>query len=134
MSSKEIVKKTDIASFYGLDSFNIAVKASNFDVLEEVNTIIQLIRDPDPKVALPALKHFRTILKDVATTNGVIGNVEQSIRYDDKDQNAIVRQSVTSQKLLNTMKEHNERDEKSSEEESSSSKKSYEALPAREVQ
>ena len=58
MSSKEIVKKSDITSFYGMDGFNLSLKASQFDVMEEMNTIIQLIRDPDPKVSLPALKHY----------------------------------------------------------------------------
>ena len=124
MSSKEIVRKSDITSFYGMDGVNLALKASQFDVMEEMNTIIQLIRDPDPKVSLPALKHFRSVMKEVATTNGVIGNVEQTISYNDQHKNASVRQSVTSQKLLHNMKEHNERREKNP-----SSDKNLESLP-----
>lgn len=128
MSSKEIVKKSDITSFYGMDGFNLSLKASQFDVMEEMNTIIQLIRDPDPKVSLPALKHFRAVMKEVATSNGLIGNVEQSISYNDKDKNASVRQSVTSQKLLNNMKEHNEQRENNP-----NGDKNLESLPPRQV-
>ena len=128
MSSKEIVKKSDITSFYGMDGFNLSLKASQFDVMEEMNTIIQLIRDPDPKVSLPALKHFRSVMKEVATTNGLIGNVEQSISYNDQDRNANVRQSVTSQKLLNNMKEHNERREQEP-----NSDKNLESLPPKKL-
>tara|TARA_R100000655_G_scaffold74730_2_gene113619 strand:- start:355 stop:741 length:387 start_codon:yes stop_codon:yes gene_type:complete len=128
MSSKEIVKKSDITSFYGMDGFNLSLKASQFDVMEEMNTIIQLIRDPDPKVSLPALKHFRSVMKEVATTNGLIGNVEQSISYNDQDRNANVRQSVTSQKLLNNMKEHNERREQEP-----NSDKNLESLPPKQL-
>ena len=128
MSSKEIVKKSDITSFYGMDGFNLSLKASQFDVMEEMNTIIQLIRDPDPKVSLPALKHFRAVMKEVATSNGLIGNVEQSISYNDKDKNASVRQSVTSQKLLNNMKEHDEQRENNP-----NGDKNLESLPPRQV-
>ena len=136
MSSKEIAKKSDLASFYGLEGVNIALKASSFDVMEEVQTIIQLIRDPDPKVALPALKHFRVIMKEIASTNGVIGNVEHSISYNDKDRNANVRQSITSQKLLNTMKDQNEKDIKENEKNSNEETRGFQAhesLPPREV-
>ena len=128
MSSKEIVRKSDITSFYGMDGFNLSLKASQFDVMEEMNTIIQLIRDPDPKVSLPALKHFRAVMKEVATSNGLIGNVEQSISYNDKDKNASVRQSVTSQKLLNNMKEHNEQREQNP-----NGDKNLESLPPRQL-
>ena len=111
-----------------MDGFNLSLKASQFDVMEEMNTIIQLIRDPDPKVSLPALKHFRAVMKEVATSNGLIGNVEQSISYNDKDKNASVRQSVTSQKLLNNMKEHNEQRENNP-----NGDKNLESLPPRQV-
>lgn len=128
MSSKEIVRKSDITSFYGLDGVNIALKASQFDVMEEMNTIIQLVRDPDPKIALPALKHFRSVMKEIASTNGIIGNVEQTISYNDQDKNASVRQSVTSKKLLSNMKEHNERNEKTNREDSN-----LESLPPKNI-
>ena len=136
MSSKDIVKKSDLASFYWLEGVNVALKASSFDVMEEVQTIIQLIRDPDPKVALPALKHFRVMMKEIASTNGVIGNVEQSISYTDTNKNANVRQSITSQKLLNTMKDQNEKDYKENKENSNEETcgfQAHESLPPREV-
>ena len=78
--------------------------------------------------SLPALKHFRAVMKEVATSNGLIGNVEQSISYNDKDKNASVRQSVTSQKLLNNMKEHNEQREQNP-----NGDKNLESLPPRQL-
>jgi hypothetical protein len=112
MSTNDIQKlnpeKDEIASFYGLDSFAIAIRASSFDVLEEMQIIIDLCRDPDPRISLPALKHFRSIMKDVATLNGIVGNVQQSITYN-REGPEVVKHSVVSQSLLSNIKDENDR-------------------------
>ena len=107
---QKLAKGSKLSSFYGTKAFDVAVSASNFDIFEEIDTIVNLIRDPDPKIALPALKHFRSVLKDIGQTNGLIGNIQQSISCDNNGQ--IREQKITStQKLLTELQEEKGRKE-----------------------
>ncbi len=51
-------KDLGVSGFVGLDPVSSAIKASRFDVQEEIEILITSVRDADPKVQLPALKHL----------------------------------------------------------------------------
>jgi hypothetical protein len=71
-----------VTGFYVADGFTDAVRASDFDITEEVSTLIGHVRHPDPKVSLAALRHWRTLLKEIATANGYLGVASQEMVTD----------------------------------------------------
>ena len=91
-----------ITSFYGLDGAAAAIKASSFDLMEEMNTIIQHARDPDPKVSLAALKQFRSVMKEVVNSNGMIGTIQQTEVVSDN-----VSRTMSSSTLLTNLRNQN---------------------------
>ena len=117
MNKKEIMKNPTqgtiqkstaeeiITSFYGLNGAAAAIKASDFDVMEEITTVIQLTRDPDPKVALPALRHFRILMKELVAANGMIGTVTQTETLPESN----VSRSMSSSALLTNLRNQNDK-------------------------
>ena len=103
-----------ITSFYGLSGAAAAIKASDFDVMEEITTVIQLTRDPDPKVALPALRHFRILMKELVAANGMIGTVTQTETLPESN----VSRSMSSSALLTNLRSQNDKIENQNETES----------------
>lgn len=110
---KKIEAEDLIASFYGLDPIGTALRASDFDLMEEVQTLIQHVRDPDPKVSLPALRHFRALLKEIATANGMIGQVHQTQMSQDAE--GTVRRTMSTSALLSNLRSHNVQDQEKDE-------------------
>jgi len=111
---RRVEAENAIASFYGLDAAGLALKASSFDVMEEVQTLIQHVRDPDPKVSLPALRHFRSLLREIATANGMIGQVQQTQLTEDGD--GSVRRTMSTSTLLTNLRNQNETEDQAEEE------------------
>ena len=101
-------KDLGVSGFFGLDPVSSAIKASRFDVQEEIEILITLVRDADPKVQLPALKHLRTVLKEVATANGLFGTVQETRSVDSGDQK--ISSTLSTQTLLSNLKKENEND------------------------
>tara|TARA_R100001082_G_C4348416_1_gene153385 strand:+ start:993 stop:1400 length:408 start_codon:yes stop_codon:yes gene_type:complete len=101
-----IVQKTTaedvITSFYGLDGAAAAIKASSFDVMEEMNTIIQHARDPDPKVSLAALKQFRSVMKEITNNNGMFATIQQTEVVNEN-----VSRTMSSSTLLSNLRNQN---------------------------
>tara|TARA_R110000824_G_scaffold240557_2_gene429182 strand:- start:714 stop:1235 length:522 start_codon:yes stop_codon:yes gene_type:complete len=100
---QKVTSEEVITSFYGLDGAAAAIKASTFDVMEELNTIIQHVRDPDPKVSLPALRQFRGVMKEIVSANGMIGNVTQTEMVPDSN----VSRTMSSSTLLTNLRNQN---------------------------
>ena len=103
-----------ITSFYGLNGAAAAIKASDFDVMEEITTVIQLTRDPDPKVALPALRHFRILMKELVAANGMIGTVTQTETLPESN----VSRSMSSSALFTNLRNQNDKIQDQNEKES----------------
>lgn len=95
-----------LADFYDLEAFGTATKASRFDVDEEVQATIKHIRDPDPKVSLAGLRHFRTVMKDLLRTNGLIGTATQ-IHTSQNADGSTVQRAVETQTLLTRLRKEN---------------------------
>ena len=93
-----------ITSFYGLDGAASAIKASSFDLMEEMNTIIQHTRDPDPKVSLAALKQFRAVMKELVSTNGMIGTLQHIESVPDSN----ITRTMSSSTLLTNLRSQND--------------------------
>lgn len=68
-----------VLGFYAPTGAALALEKQQFDIAEEFERIIGHARDPDPKVSLAALRHFRTVLKDVAVSGGLAGTARQSL-------------------------------------------------------
>ena len=97
-----------IGGFFGGEPFEAAIKASRFDIQEELEILIALVRDPDPKVALPAQRQFRAMLKDVAGANGYFGSIEKTQRSSSEEQ--FIEQKMSTNVLLSNLRRDNEQD------------------------
>tara|TARA_Y100001963_G_C6788389_1_gene454172 strand:+ start:928 stop:1299 length:372 start_codon:yes stop_codon:yes gene_type:complete len=90
----------------------MALRRSDFDVHEEIETIIRHVRDPDPKVSLSALKQFRSVMKEIVGMNGMIATAQQTVAEDGS-----VTQTVSTSGLLQDLRKENEHNESRSEQE-----------------
>ena len=97
-----------IGGFFGVEPFEAAIRASRFDIQEELEILIGLIRDPDPKIALPAQRQFRAMLKDVAGANGYFGAVERTQRSNTDEH--VIEQKMSTNVLLTNLRRDNEQD------------------------
>jgi hypothetical protein len=79
MKRGEIIPAADdaVVGFYTMDGPASGILASKFDAREEMEITLRHARDPDPKISLAGLRHFRTILKDITTANGVVGSMSE---------------------------------------------------------
>ena len=106
-STQGTIQKTTsedvITSFYGLDGAAAAIEASTFDLMEEMTMIIQHTRDPDPKVSLAALKQFRSVMKEVVNSNGMIGTIQQTEIVDEN-----ISRTLSSSTLLTNLRSQND--------------------------
>ena len=94
-----------VLGFYGVNGLDIALRRSDFDVHEEIETIIRHVRDPDPKVSLSALK-------EIVGMNGMIATAQQTVIGDGP-----VIQTVSTSGLLSDLRKENEYNESRSEQE-----------------
>tara|TARA_Y100000592_G_scaffold25012_2_gene39289 strand:+ start:9183 stop:9710 length:528 start_codon:yes stop_codon:yes gene_type:complete len=93
-----------IVGFFTMEGPAQGILASRFDAREEMEITIRHARDPDPKISLAGLRHLRTILKDVATANGVVGSMSE-VRESTGEDGSKVRQVVSTNKLISRIKE-----------------------------
>ena len=108
LGSIEVAKKNEetILGFYDSSGLGASINKSQFDLQEEIDTVISHIRDEDPKVSLAALKHFRSILKDVTTTTGMVGNMSRT--QHESGGEVVTRTSLTANSLLTNLRKENE--------------------------
>ena len=91
-----------IRSYFGLDGVALALKSSNWEVGEEVERLVEFSRDPDPKVAMQAMKQLRGVVRETAEINGIIQSRNAEITHTDGNQT--VKVSSTS-KIVQSLKE-----------------------------
>jgi hypothetical protein len=80
----------------------LALKSSNWEVREEVERLVEFSRDPDPKVAMQAMKQLRGVVRETAEINGIIQSRNAEITHTDGNQT--VKVSSTS-KIVQSLKE-----------------------------
>ena len=93
-------------SFYGMDGFGAAVHASRFDIKEEIQQIINLIRDEDPHISLSALRQFRSVLKDIVSVNGMLGRLEHKIVSTPEGE--VTTKTLSTNALISQLRRNNE--------------------------
>tara|TARA_Y100000034_G_scaffold79739_1_gene95684 strand:- start:94 stop:600 length:507 start_codon:yes stop_codon:yes gene_type:complete len=91
-----------VTSFYGFDGAAASIKASAFDLMEEMEIIIGHARDSDPKVSLAALKQFRSVMKEITTNNGMFATIQQTEMLDHN-----TSRTVSSSTLLTNLRNQN---------------------------
>lgn len=100
-----------IASFYGLDGAALALKEAGFDQHEEMATIIKAIRaslaEGDYKTTVGALRQFRSVLKEIAKSQGFFTKEEKSRVFED-GQGGLVREIEQVQRLADRLRKANE--------------------------
>lgn len=106
MKRGEIIPAADdaVVGFYTMDGPASGILASKFDAREEMEITLRHARDPDPKISLAGLRHFRAILKDITTANGVVGSMSE-VRETTGEDGSKVRQVVSTNKLIDRIKE-----------------------------
>ena len=91
-----------IRSYFGLDGVALALRSSNWEVREEVERLVEFSRDPDPKVAMAAMKQLRGVVRETAEINGIIASQNAEITHVEGNQT--VKISATS-KLVQSLQE-----------------------------
>lgn len=85
-----------VMSFFDIDGAGLALAATDFTQQEFTERLVNLARDPDPKVASKALMDLRSHLRDIATINGrITSGTLVGTRKDDDGTTTQVTQSVT---------------------------------------
>jgi hypothetical protein len=92
----------EVVSFFGTPGVGAALRASRFDVQEEMETLIRHFRDPDPKISLRAHGRLRAVLKEVATASGLL--TKQEISQTDPGTGTTVKVSATAARIASKMK------------------------------
>jgi hypothetical protein len=91
-----------IRSYFGLEGVALAMQESNWEVREEVERLVGFSRDPDPKVAMAAMKQLRGVVRETAEINGIITNQNAEITHSDGNQTVKISASA---KLVQSLKE-----------------------------
>ena len=103
MSRKREESSDDvIRSYFGLDGVGLALRASGWEVREEVERLVEFSRDSDPKVAMAAMKQLRGVVRETAEINGIIRSQNAEITHVEGNQT--VRISATT-KLVQSLQE-----------------------------
>jgi len=93
-----------VFGFFSMEGAASGINASRFDIKEELETTVEHIRDSDAKISLAGLRHFRTIMKDVAQANGMVGKVSEVHEGVGQDGQP-VRRVLSTQTLLHRLQE-----------------------------
>lgn len=91
-----------IRSYFGLDGVALAMRESDWEVREEVERLVGFSRDPDPKVAMAAMKQLRGVIRETAEINGIITSQNAEITHSEGDR--VVKISASA-KLVQSLKE-----------------------------
>lgn len=81
-TDKELSRPGDkdfVESFYDLDLLTLAVRATGFTMMEEMERLQLIMRDPDAKIALAGLRHFRALMKEVAISSGRLATAKEKV-------------------------------------------------------
>lgn len=92
-----------IPSFYRADAIANALEKAQFNVEEEIATLIRHFRDPDPGVSLRAHGRLRAVLRETAMASGLLAL--QEIRGTQQGDGQKVEVSLTSSRIMSRIQE-----------------------------
>lgn len=94
-----------LTSFFASDTVGGALKASGFDIHEEMETLVRHFRDTDPNVSLRAHARLRHVLREVAQASGLIQR--QSAEAIETHEGRKVKVSFETNKLVARINQEN---------------------------
>jgi len=92
----------EIRAFFGMDGVALGLRSTGWEAREEVERLVGFSRDPDPKVAMAAMKQLRGVVRETAEINGIIASQNAEITHVEGNQT--VKISATS-KLVQSLQE-----------------------------
>lgn len=92
-----------LPDFYRADTVARALQKAQFDVEEEIATLIRHFRDPDPGVSLRAHGRLRAVLRETAMASGLLAL--QEIRGTQQGDGQKVEVSLTSSRIMSRIQE-----------------------------
>ena len=98
-------KPTDpLTSFFASESVGGALRASGFDIHEEMETLVRHFRDTDPNISLRAHSRLRHVIREVAQASGLIQ--KQSAEAIETHDGRKVKVSFETSKLVSKIQEN----------------------------
>ena len=91
-----------IRVFFGLNGVALGLRSTGWETREEVERLVGFSRDPDPKVAMAAMKQLRGVVRETAEINGIIQNRNAEVIHTEGNQT--VKLSSTS-KIVQSLQE-----------------------------
>jgi len=92
----------EIRAFFGMSGVALGLRSTGWEAREEVERLVGFSRDPDPKVAMAAMKQLRGVVRETAEINGIIQNRNAEVIHTDGNQT--VKLSSTS-KIVQSLQE-----------------------------
>ena len=92
----------EIRAFFGMEGVALGLRATGWEAREEVERLVGFSRDLDPKVAMPAMKQLRSVVRETAEINGIISSQNAEITHTEGNQTVKISAST---KLVQSMKE-----------------------------
>jgi hypothetical protein len=92
----------EIRSFFGMSGVAMGLRSTGWEASEEVERLVGFSRDPDPKVAMAAMKQLRGVVRETAEINGIIQSRNAEVVHTEGNQT--VRISSTS-KIVQSLQE-----------------------------
>jgi len=88
-----------IEGFFGLTIAQLAIAKTGFDIYEEMERLTEIMRDPDPRVSLAGLRHFRKVVKEVGEAAGRLVTTKHSIAHVEKDGTRVTQEIESAAQL-----------------------------------
>ena len=92
----------EIRAFFGMEGVALGLRSTGWEAREEVERLVGFSRDLDPKVAMPAMKQLRSVVRETAEINGIISSQNAEITHTEGNQTVKISAST---KLVQSMKE-----------------------------
>ena len=108
---KPIVDRADansecIRSFFGMDGVALGLRSTGWEAREEVERLVGFSRDPDPKVAMAAMKQLRGVVRETAEINGIIQSRNAEITHTEGNQTVKISSTTKIVQSLQESKSH----------------------------
>jgi hypothetical protein len=92
----------EIRAFFGMEGVALGLRSTGWESREEVERLVGFSRDPDPKIAMSAMKQLRGVVRETAEINGIISSQNAEITHTEGNQTVKISAST---KLVQSMKE-----------------------------
>jgi hypothetical protein len=96
----------EIRAFFGMDGVALGLRSTGWEAREEVERLVSFSRDPDPKIAMSAMKQLRGVVRETAEINGVIRSQNAEITHTEGNQTVKISSTTKLVQSLQESKSH----------------------------